>query len=390
MTTIEAGCPVIEGRDGASTAAQPSPVPARPASEWPISFMLDEVWLRTRRAAVHRLEKAHFRPPLAQQQVFMREQRQIGMHLRQSVLQPSLGVNDFAHLHCETLFGAVGPHLQRRLPYMLAFGYELGLGFRRLQGHGGNTEAIGRLAALFNVGISLFDLLHDSFPELVSTFTSHFDAGTLDDVTRSAEAARALNADIDSVRDPEVRILLRIIVAFFDGIRRSRRGRALPKRLAETLREAYSAEILSISPKLRGLSACATRNTLRAKSTIPFLVIREIARTRTNRIRSEQADVTAAEIGEIFWYLDDLADLVADVRHGALNSLLLCAQSLNADNRSHDVGTDLANLLDSSIIEDVAERLVGLFTRQRHLHDTENGDPHLFSVICAYARDWID
>ncbi|MEO1188999.1 MAG: hypothetical protein AAFW60_07995 [Pseudomonadota bacterium] len=316
-------------------------------------------------------------------------QRRLGNQLSQTVLRKAIGETDFAHLHSETVFGPVGPHLQLRLPYMLAFGHELGLGFRRLQGKGNNAESIARLAALFNVGVSLFDLLHDSFPDLASMFSSYFDGELLERSIHNPDGMSSLKADIECVPEPELRILLRIITAFFDGVRRSRRGRPIPERLGATLSEAYRMEILSLSaghPKSLGKASEISR----AKSTMPFIVIRELARVRSSKTREKKTDAAALQIGEIFWLLDDIVDLVADVRQGALNSVLVSAGNLNPESNAADVGSVLAALLESSILEDVADRLVDLITLQRENLSETGGDLHLFQMVCAYARDWID
>lgn len=86
------------------TLSQTLVAPAQ--SEWPMPLMLDEAWLRARRALVHALEADRMWPDPATQRSVMAAQRAEGERLRDSVLFETLGPADFAHRGSESIFGA--------------------------------------------------------------------------------------------------------------------------------------------------------------------------------------------------------------------------------------------------------------------------------------------
>src|SRR6266566_4576532 len=122
-------------------------------SEWPPSLLLDEVWLRVRRVTVRRLEADGFWSRTDRHRAFMEDQRQSGEQLTEGLLRRTLGQVDYAEMQAETAFGRGNRRLRRRLPFVLAFGFELGTGLYRTLGvRKGKCGHTGQLCALFNLG----------------------------------------------------------------------------------------------------------------------------------------------------------------------------------------------------------------------------------------------
>ena len=363
------------------------------SSRWPGGFLLDEVWLRARRHAVHGLERMQLHLTEREYLDMMADQSRLGNQLISEVLRPVLGFGDYAQIRSESMFGVTNTRFQQRLPFTLAFGYELGLGLLRLQAE---ENALARerakLCGLFNLGISLFDLLHDHHPDLVESFSEVFDEPVLTRVQNDPKALSELESEIENLEAPELRVLLRIIVAYFRGVYRhcgSTGGDS--ERLQELLLESYRAEMHSVSSNK---SNSELSRIARAKSTLPFLVIRELARIKTTEDQARRVDVAAEDIGEIFWRIDELMDLVLDFRNRSLNSLLLPKSDTPmpvVEAYSRDA---LIGLLESRELENAADELVAALLRLRQgLRFNGSCSKHgqcLFLVVRAYVQDWIN
>ena len=128
----------------------------------------------------------------------------------------------------------------------------------------------------------------------------------------------------------------------------------------------------------------------RAKSTLPFTIIGTVARGAVpGGDRDVQLDRLVEDVGVAFWLIDDLIDLVADYRAGALNALLseTCGP-LGPD--GYDGGADgLARLLDDGPPERAAGEAAGRLADAVAIAAAE-GDPgdRLAGVLTCTARDW--
>jgi hypothetical protein len=192
-----------------------------------------------------------------------------------------------------------------------------------------------------------------------------------------------------------LRVLLRIIVGFFAGFHACKgRDEADGLRLAlrGTLADAYGAEVRSAA--LARSSDGAVIETSRAKSTLPFAVIHQVARLFADR-SPPVVDALADRIGTVFWLTDDLIDLVPDFQEGALNSILAPGR---ADAPwSEDLLEDypvLAKLLESRQIETAAGEVRARLRESLDLLDSsgfpEAAATRLGEALKFYVRNWME
>jgi hypothetical protein len=349
------------------------------ATEWPLGLLLDEAWLRARRLLVTRMEGCGLLPNASEQRRFLETQRTRGEDIRDRVLLPVLGQSASEWLVSPSIFGAANRRFRAHTPLSLAFGYSVS---ELLQGaNGGIDPQAADASALFNFGISMFDLLHDTLPELAPSFRTFFDEDRLGDLVKDAESAGRLAELASCATDPEIHLLLLTIAAVFTAIHHlsEQRGPAAAQ-VGHLMAMAYAAEAGSsrtdahfdIEERLR---------VSREKSVLPFHIIRAIGRLRQDI--SPDADNLAERLGTVFWMVDDLADLVGDTRSHALNSLLLKA---NPDGTSEPEGA-LAALLAGNVIEDVVGEICdALVALQEVLLPSEGSG----RVVPCYVRMWIE
>ena len=375
-------------------------VPA-PGSEWPFSLLLDEVWLRSRRALVHELESHALWPVEALQRAFMAEQRALGEDLRQEILPAVLGPTDFARLHSEALYGGTADVVAKRIPFVLAFGYELGFGLHGLRGAEPHLRAdVGQLSATFNLGISLFDSVCDRCPAAIDPLLKVLDQPMLvrlQDTTCACDELRDVAEDQEM---GELRVLLKIVAAFFQRYQqviRSANGPPVPEELRSLISAAYDAELGSIAytrnthAEETGLSTVA-----RLKSILPFQVIHEISRL-SSRTSDETPDLRTLvnHIAEAIWYTDDLVDVVADLQQMRPNHLVQESVRAASELTNGPTEYDLLNaLLRESILEATSIRIREHARAALGILDSEYS-PHaeaarLTQVVRHYIRDWLE
>jgi hypothetical protein len=370
-------------------------------SEWPLVLMLDEVWLRVRRVTVHKLELSGFWPVADSHRLFIRHERDVGEHLKSDLLTLVLGRADYAQLNSETIFGAINQRFRARLPLVLSFGYELGSGLYGLvNGAPGRAAEIAELCAVFNLGVSIFDLVDDEYPDLFESFSQIFSEETLnrlrDDPGAYLDLERSGSSETLAV---ELRILLKIIAWFFSKLElfykagASKEARA---KLSALLLQAHRAELRSTSA-----GADPTVDSMeisRAKSTLPFAVIHQIVHLclgLSNQETETTLDFLVSNFATTFWLIDDLVDIVTDFQAGSLNSILVRAGA--KPSRGQDPMDNypvLASLLQGSYIEEAADEIctrVGCVvdTLQREAFSAEAA-MQLRKVTLSYLRSWME
>ncbi|SFV16019.1 hypothetical protein [Pseudoduganella namucuonensis] len=315
-------------------------------SEWPVGFLLDEIWLRGRRTLVNALEAAELWPATPDFMAFRKAQKARGERLRDGLLSEALAADDRRWLMSPSMFGIANRRFKSSTPMALAFGHGLGDALQRAAG-AQVDETISETCGLFNFGISIFDLLHDAQPELIPEFASHFNSGTLQRLHSGAASPGALNAAALESEAPEIRLLLQTIAAVYQRLYRLAAGADGPafKRLASLLASAYAAEMRS--SRADAATAKERLDISRAKSALPFLIISAIcALPDPSGFNTALADNLATEMGTIFWLTDDLVDVIGDSRGGALNSLLARAENYAPS----DIRGNLTALIDSDHI----------------------------------------
>jgi hypothetical protein len=367
-------------------------------------LMLDEAWLRGHRSLVQALEADRLWPDPAVQQRIMAAQRAAGERLRDGVLFEVLGPDDFARLGSESIFGASNGRFRRRLPFVLAFGFELGQGLNALASHrrSERTEETGAVSAVFNLGVSIFDLLADTDPEGFDELSERFDASRLRGLRDASIDPGAIIPDDSAGLAPEVRILLKLIAAFFAALHALGPAddpglRAIRDRVFASLLAAHAAELQSTGGAVTEDLVAVSE----AKSTLPFAIIGDIARLGASgdEAGSEAVRSLVDHVRTVFWLTDDLADIVLDLQTGALNSLL--ARYGGVAHHQHDPARDypvLARLLASREIEETAASIAAHLRAAVVLTRSATGSPRpgagprddLGTLLACYVRDWIE
>jgi hypothetical protein len=368
--------------------------------------MLDEVWLRARRVLVHELEASGLWMDTAAYNSFRREQKGIGERLKRQLLRKVLGESDYAFLSSEAIFGSSNHHYRSKVPFVLAFGYELGGGlYDLLGGPREQTASIGELCSVFNLGICTFDLICDHYPDLFGEFSEKFNENVLLRLGKDAGACQTLAASADQVPTPELRLLLKIISWVFFKLKRVAPPRrqmaqreqpeAIGQDLSSLLVDAYRAEINSSTS--REMSQADLIEISRSKSTLPFSIINQIAHTVAapqDQETTKSVDLLASHIATIFWLADDLSDVVRDLQAAALNSILVQAGSKTrlAPDPAQDKSV-LSRLLDGHYIEDVSGKIRKAISSVNSILacDKEHRDQagHFRKVVLFYVRSWM-
>jgi hypothetical protein len=372
-------------------------------SAWPVALMLDEVWLRTRRDLVHALEASSLWPASEPHAVLMKEQRALGSLLGGSLLPDALGERDYLLLNSESVFGPANWRLRTSLPVVLAFGYELGAGLRGLMTTSGEqSREVAELCAVFNLGISIFDLICDQLPSLLGQVTDMMQQFEQDFVSQGVSHWEQFVARSDALSIVELRILLKLIGYFFLRLHDLLRHAGSPSHADHSLnglgaiegllREAYEAELRSAALET------STADIARSKSTLPFTIILEIARIpprSATRFTHSEAESLMSHLATVFWLTDDLVDLVRDFQTGEANAVLSQARGEPSEDRENAWQPSvLATLLRGSYIERAAGRVCSsLQLAEQALHVCVSADDNtrrFFDLVLSYTRNWME
>lgn len=354
------------------------------SSEWPVPLLLDEVWLRARRKLVHALKEAGVWPSRDDYISFAARQQGTGTDLRNRVLMPRLFDDDRRWLVAPSTFGPSNRRFRSGVVRTLAFGHDLSCGLQAFEGREADASA-AQTCGLFNFGISVFDLLHDAQPAMAGTFASAFDGSVLMRLHTDPESPRALLNAARNARDPEVRLLLQIIAAVYTDLHRMADGNrnGAFHRVTSLLSSAYAAEMQSAAAGAVGPGDRLA--VARAKSTLPFAIIGAIGDLACDAPPSSDCAGLTDDIATIFWLTDDLVDLVADVRSGALNAIAATI----AGTETLTLTEILSRVLDGGAIEETAATIRDAVVRvcMRVRDRPPGGFDH---VVPSYVRGWLE
>lgn len=372
-------------------------------SDWPGSLMLDEVWLRARRVLVHRLEAEGLWPTGPGLQSHRARRVDLGNDLRRTLLAQVLSPVDHRYLESDAAFGSASGQVHSKIGHCLAFGHELGSVLHRVAANSGTypeqpcslAEArAAQLCAIFNLGISLFDLVHDESHELAQAFTQIFDKEVLLGALASRESMAKLDTAVADLKVPELRVLGRIVVTFIAGLHDAVPMRHELEPIGAALVSAYAAETASVNHRTDAVSLELSR----AKSTIPFHILLEtIALVGDSTVASAVPALRPVvdAIGTTFWLVDDLVDLVADFQADALNSILAQASMTmprTADRDDIEYAL-LEHVLDGNYVEDTVEQIVTALQAMSHNFMSPGCNASTATVITLilnYVRFWME
>lgn len=248
------------------------------------------------------------------------------------------------------------------------------------------TAAMVRLGALFNLGISLFDLLHDRFPGRAATLSRQLDPTALAAVMQSGRA-------FTPTGDGAVDLLLGLIAAFFQGAA-SLPGRGEPRhQLARLIMAMHGGELASTRGRFEASPPSrAVLRQLRRKSALPLWTVAVLAQlARPEAPPSGPAPTRLRALvgcaADALWLVDDLVDLEEDHAAGVWSRPWWILGRRLGHPPPRDLAAALSCLDDDGIVEAEAGRLAD---RLRRLRDArERGAAALWLSIAVAVRSWL-
>jgi hypothetical protein len=321
---------------------------------------------------------------------FMQRQGRIGSHLEASLLHDAVGQKDFAIYQSEAFFGASNYRIHTKVPIVLAFGHEVGGCMAWLAGSEPlDRRRVSRACALFNLGVSTLDLVHDEHPRLASELAKYFDASALREIASERSARQDWAASNLGKASPEVDFLLGIVLRFFEELEPLIDDVQVRHRLGALLTVAYRSELMSLNPKGNRRHLLETA---RRKSVRPFELMAAVASLRGKRgpDRLRVRDLGSA-VGEVFAEVDDLMDVVVDSRTGAINGLLVAAD----DTVGEPYGGRPFGVLESILVKKRLEASAArVLLRLRRTLDLLEAAPSRRAIafralVLNYLQDWM-
>jgi hypothetical protein len=344
-------------------------------SSWPQDLLFDELWLKSRRILREALESRGMWPGDEDYRRGRGRQELRGQSLRDQLLQSALGPADYGTLLSPRVFGHSGDAFRSSLPIAFAFGHEVTTALHRARE--GSARAVDRCAAagaLFNVFCSLFDHLHDSGRAGAIALKALVTPDLLADLAQNPSGAR-----FDEIADAEARVVMKLLAAFYAEAAEAACGGDL-SRLAEAVGRAYDAELNSLAA-----DGPADPESALQRGIGPFLVMSGCAALGSPHPAAADADLIAADLGTAFTILDDIVDLVSDLRQGASNSLI--AEFAAVGEPAGIAGT----LLDSGALAVAAGKVCDYLSRATDGLGRAGQLPSGASVgdsLLVFVRDW--
>lgn len=323
------------------------PAPKQPLSPWPMPLMLDELWLRSRRVVTETLIARDLWPTDEDFARIIALERDRGRRIGKELLPRVLGKETALALTAGTLLGPSGGLVARQLPLILAFGSMLG---------GGRAE----LGAAFNLGISMLDCYVDDRGGH-GTLSRHLSPELIRAAVSGEVTASPSITGGSSSEDSDLKLVLALADYFLTEVRG----------LCDTEPTLLGHIEGALSAELASLSTDAPAHVAQEKSTRPFAILAMLAGDPVEDGR---------DLGQAFWLIDDLVDVVADLRDGATNTFI--------GGGGGDPSEAVADLLWGHRLEqaaaDAASALEAVTSRWRAAGDAERA-----RAVCCYARDWV-
>ena len=272
------------------------------------------------------------------------------------------------------------------LPRVLGFGWHQTDGLAALAATPFPVRAkVARLGALFNLGIVLFDLLCDRFPQRARSLFEYVTPAAL--TARLAGIADVVPASGDVAIDE----LHKLIANFFQQSHALGGSDAEVRAFASLMRAMYIGEHASTTARRKsGEATIDTWRNLRRKSALPMrtlalLVLR--AHAEADRDRRASTLAAARVAGDAIWIVDDLADLEDDWQAGCWSRPLWLLDRTGGGTM-HDPAEAFHAVIECGIAAAEACRLADRLQRLRRIA----GDyaPAFFISIQATVQVWLD
>jgi hypothetical protein len=324
---------------------------------------------------------------------WLRDQVRLGRSLSTVHLQNVLGENDYTAIVSSEHRRSLNRPVVDSAPALLAFGYTLGHGIcQAIEGTAAESERAGVHAALFNFGIALFDFLLD-LPQRRDVLQQNWNHATLNALGGDWAATRTFLSKANDTTCGDVRVLLKVIGAFFKELHSLNLSPNTHERVCALLTSAYDAELRSTR---WDLTTSAKLSTSAEKSILPFLIIGALARVHASAESTNhtgfELDPFLRALATTFWLTDDLADVANDCCSDALNSLMVHAE-VDGPCVPNNSTEALEWLMKSNAIDEASQcachhaaLACSLLDGARH---TDLGVQSLRVSIANYVRSWI-
>src|ERR1039457_793332 len=185
-------------------------------AEWSLQLMRCELSQCVREGLINLLQGAGLWTSDVQLRAVLAESRTRGADLQQQLVAPALGSADHAYLIAEKAFGIPRHGLRKSIPLSLSFGYYLGAGIHDYLGlDAASRDGAARLCALFNLLTVIFDRTCDDFNRGVTELSRCFGEANMLALADHPRGSHELAEAAGAVQVPEIRILLKIISAFY-------------------------------------------------------------------------------------------------------------------------------------------------------------------------------
>lgn len=377
-------------------------------SDWPLSHLLDELWLRCRREVIHAMERTNGWLPSHRAAFVGAAHQARGEQLERSVVLPLLSAEEEHLWRHSPRLGLHRRHLEHRTALALAFGPMVLSLFAppdRFPGSAPATddEHFEAASALLTYGTSLIESLLEEAPEQGLTLVRWLDLQRVGELCAFEGTERHV-AELDTLPMDEVRVVLRIVLGFFQHAQalREHLQSDLPV-LRPQLERCFIPEIITPTalaiPEASAEARSSLMHAYAIPSAQPFAVLGVLGHLRNvtrgdlqlGRLKIEER---STQLGELFALLDDLVELVDDARSGTISEPL-AARHLEVDRSSTPYAT-LNSLLTSSAITHDAERIATIVQHLRRSLARQDDEvveldrPSKLESLLFYVRNWLE
>jgi hypothetical protein len=356
--------------------------------------------LQAIRKLAHKMNAAELWLSRLQLADFVRAQKASGKELERRLVLPLLDPADHAYLTSANVGTIFAPRPRIRIPLITAFGYRMGAAFHSYLHIGDDDrERCGRLCALFNLFIAMFDRVCDTRQADFSSLVTILDEPTLRRLPGDVAALADLGRAATGADSPELRAVLAVFVAFYaqaQEFARIRRAEPCWRRLNDRLIEAYRAEIVTVSRQRQHMPIPDLQAAAQRKSVLPFQIMLGVARLGGNDASAAhdlRAECVAQRIGMAFSLTDDLMDLSRDHRSGDVNTLLLDQMLAPTDDGRHTSRNRAPNPIASeSRLDEAADAIVTHLAASIKLAGSSSSamDQNGFrDMLVGYTQNWL-
>lgn len=252
------------------------------------------------------------------------------------------------------------------------------------------------LGAVLILGTAAVDQLLDASPRRRDALLATLSRGLLIAAADRSTGQRALAEASLAAQDADIRYVLGLVSAFFLRLTRCDLDEFWYQRICNLLLQGYDAELRTLASSPPGRPSTEILQAHLSARVLPFRVISAIqcGLCRHACDDSDQGSCARAAqlLGEAVAAVDDLADLCADARHGAANSLLNLSADPDRDADLQSPSRALVGVLASGACWHAATSIAQALTQLTDslLPHQESNQPYSRDRALAHLWGWGD